>query len=109
MTLIRSSIRNNQGIESESDLVWRCSHYRVVDRNSSVIIPVHQPRSIPIPNSLHHDWSIHHIAQIDATGKDEVQALEETGIPGGSRDDGRWRNNCGEVNESLYIHRVTVQ
>jgi hypothetical protein len=104
ITLIYFSINDIQGIESESDVILRRAHWRINNGNSSIFISIHQLSPIPIPDSPYCDWSVHHITQSDATGEDEVQALEETGVPWRSRDDGRRRQNCMRKNKNLMCN-----
>ena len=106
MTLVCSSIGDIQGIESESDVIRRRAHWRVNNSYSSMFISIHQFSLIPIPDSPYCDWRVHHITQSDATGEDEIQALEETSVPWRPRDDGRWRHNCMWQNRMKSMHHV---
>ena len=78
------------------------------DGNFSIFISVHQLCPIPIPEPPYSDWSVHHITKSDATGEDEVQTLEEAGIPWRSRYNGRWRDNCMRQNKMKSMHQVST-
>ena len=69
--------------------------------DSSVFISVRDLSPIPIPDSPYCDWSVHHITQNYATGDNEIQPLEETGVPWRSRDDGRWSQNYNTGNNII--------